>query len=58
MRTFASILALILLGACGTKTSLVMPPRPAPAGATSSASPAPAATPADDSKPGGATSPR
>ncbi|MBS3916557.1 MAG: hypothetical protein KGZ31_02560 [Sulfuritalea sp.] len=42
MRTFAIILSLFLLGACGTKTSLVLPPKPAPAGsaATKPATPA------------------
>jgi len=46
MRTFGTILALLLLGACGTRTSLTLPPRPAPAGATQAAPAAP--TPAAD----------
>lgn len=46
MRLLACILALGLLAACGTKTPLTLPPKPA---TTAPAAPTPA-TPADDSK--------
>jgi predicted small lipoprotein YifL len=51
MRTSTILLFLLFLGACGTRTSLTLPPSPAPAGAAKTT--APQTPPADDSKAGG-----
>jgi len=51
MRILGILLAVLLLGACGTRTGLTLPPRPAPAGA---AQPSPQTPPANDSKAGSA----
>jgi predicted small lipoprotein YifL len=51
MRILGTFLVVLFLGACGTRTSLTLPPRQTPAGATQAA---PQSPPADDSKAGGA----
>lgn len=48
VRLSSLFLACLLLGACGTRTALTLPPRPAPAGAAQPAQPS--QPPADDNK--------